>query len=123
MVLERKVKTMDCIFCKIINREIPAEIIYENEKVLAFPDVNPQAPRHFLIIPKIHVEKLSDLKTKEEYNYLDDIFAAANQIARLNNFEKDGFRVVVNCGKGAGQAVWHLHFHLLGGRKFHWPPG
>lgn len=106
----------DCVFCKIINGEIPSEKVYEDEEILAFKDINPAAPIHILVIPKKHIENL--LEVKDEDNYLiGKICKTINQIAKDLNIEKDGFRVIVNCGKDSGQEVMHLHFHLLGGRK------
>ena len=105
----------DCVFCKIINGEIPSEKVYEDEEILAFKDINPAAPIHILVIPKKHIENL--LEVKDEDNYLiGKIYNTINKIAKDLNIEKDGFRVIVNCGKDSGQEVMHLHFHQLGGR-------
>ena len=112
----------DCLFCKIINREIPADIIYEDDLVLAFSDINPQAPNHILIIPKKHIAKVSDLK-EEEAHLIAQMVMAANKIAEEKGLTDKGFRIVLNCGKDAGQEVFHIHMHLLSGRKFTWPPG
>jgi len=112
----------DCLFCKIINREIPADIIYEDDLVLAFSDINPQAPNHILIIPKKHIAKVSDLK-EEEAHLIAQMVMAANKIAEEKGLTDKGFRIVLNCGKDAGQEVFHVHLHLLSGRKFTWPPG
>lgn len=114
---------MDTIFSKIINREIPADIIYENDDVLAFRDINPQAPVHVLIIPKIEIPKLSDLNGAEHGVLLGKLFDAANEIAETEGIADSGFRTVFNCGDDGGQEVYHLHLHLLGGRKMTWPPG
>ncbi len=106
----------DCIFCKIINGEIPSEKVYEDDEVLAFKDIHPAAPIHILVIPKKHIENL--LEVTDEDNYLiGKIYKTINVIAGNLGIEKDGFRVIVNCGKDAGQEVMHLHFHLLAGRK------
>lgn len=106
----------DCVFCKIINGEITSEKVYEDEEILAFKDINPAAPIHILVIPKKHIENL--LEVKDEDNYLiGKIYKTINKIAKDLNIEKDGFRVIVNCGKDSGQEVMHLHFHLLGGKK------
>lgn len=113
----------ECLFCRIVDKEIPAKIVYEDDRVLAFEDLHPQAPVHILIIPKLHIEKVDEIASKEEYNYLGDIFKTINKVAREKYLSESGFRVVVNCGENAGQAVMHLHFHLLGGRAMHWPPG
>lgn len=112
----------DTIFAKIIRREIPADIVYENENVLAFRDIKPQAPVHILIIPKKEIPKVTDIK-KEDSVLLGEMFQAANELADKMNISKDGFRLVLNCGNDAGQEVYHLHMHLLGGRKLSWPPG
>lgn len=111
-----------CIFCKIIKKEIPAKIIFEDNKVLAFEDIRPQAPVHILIIPKTHIEKLSDIK-EESTAIIGRLTLAANTLADKNKIDKSGYRVVINCGHDAGQAVSHLHLHLLGGRPMGWPPG
>jgi histidine triad (HIT) family protein len=111
------------IFSKIINKEIPADIVFESDTVLAFKDIRPQAPVHVLIIPKIEIPKVSDVKGKEHAQLLGEIFDAANKIADDFGISKDGFRLVFNCGLNGGQDVYHLHMHLLGGRKMKWPPG
>ena len=114
---------MSTIFSKIINKEIPANIVFENENVLAFKDINPQAPVHILIIPKIEIPKVTDLKGSEHSNLLGEMIDAANKIAKDLGITEDGFRLVFNCGDNGGQEVYHLHLHLLGGRKMKWPPG
>jgi histidine triad (HIT) family protein len=113
----------ETIFSKIIRKEIPANIVFESESVLAFNDINPQAPVHVLIIPKIEIPKVSDLKGSEHAALLGEMIDAANKIAEENGIAKDGFRLVFNCGPDGGQEVYHLHMHLLGGRKMTWPPG
>lgn len=115
-------KKSDCLFCRIIEGKIPAKVIYENEKVLAFHDIQPQAPVHIIIIPKNHVERVSDLN-RENINCWAELVLAANHIASDLKIKEGGYRLVVNCNKDAGQAVFHLHLHLLGGRKMSWPPG
>lgn len=112
----------DCLFCKIIKKDLGAEIVYENEQVLAFKDIDPKAPTHILIIPKKHIAKVADLK-ENDYGVLGEIFKVANKLAQDFNLIEQGFRLVVNNGEFGGQAVYHLHFHLLGGRQMHWPPG
>lgn len=112
---------MDCIFCKIANGEIPASKVYEDENVIAFKDINPVAPVHILIIPKKHYESVLEIDT--EGNILNNIFKAAKIIAQQMNLIDEGFRLVTNTGEKAGQTVKHIHFHLLGGRDFQWPPG
>lgn len=113
----------ETIFTKIINREIPADIVYESETVLAFRDIRPQAPTHILIIPKTEIPTTLNIDGKIHAQLLGDLFDAANEIAIKMDVAKNGFRLVLNCGPDAGQEVYHLHFHLLGGRKFNWPPG
>ena len=112
---------MDCVFCNIVAGKIPARKIYENEHVLAFYDVNPQAPVHFLVIFKQHVSSVAVLEG-EQFNLVQKVFEAIDEIVKILNL-KDGFRVVNNCGKSAGQTVEHVHFHVLAGRNFSWPPG
>ena len=107
----------NCVFCKIINREIPSEIVFEDEKVIAFKDVNPAAPIHVLVIPKKHIKSLIDLTTQDEL-LIGKIYTVINKIAEKLNFKDSGFRVITNCGKDAGQEVEHLHFHILAGAKF-----
>ena len=106
----------NCIFCKIIKGEIPSEKVYEDENVLAFKDINPAAPIHVLIIPKKHIENILEIR-KEDAQLLYEIFEAIKKVAEIVGVEKDGFRIIVNCGKDAGQEVMHLHFHLLAGGK------
>jgi histidine triad (HIT) family protein len=111
-----------CIFCKIAVREIPAEILRESDRVVAFRDLNPQAPTHILLIPKEHIASLADV-TDDHGAMLADIAQAATHLARTEGIDQTGWRLVTNVGPDAGQAVFHLHFHLLGGRKMLWPPG
>ncbi len=113
----------ETIFSKIIKREIPADIVYETDTVLAFRDINPQAPVHILIIPKIEIPKVTEIDGKKHSQLLGDLFDAANKLAKEMKIEKDGFRLVLNCGDNGGQEVYHLHMHLLGGRQMKWPPG
>jgi histidine triad (HIT) family protein len=112
----------NCIFCKIIKGEIPCNKAFENEDLLAFYDINPQAPVHILIIPKKHIPTILDIKP-EDYNLLGKMFTLASQLAGEADIAEPGFRTVFNCNKDAGQAVYHIHLHLLGGRKMGWPPG
>jgi len=114
---------MSTIFTKIINREIPSDIVYESENVLAFRDINPQAPVHVLIIPKIEIATVKDLHASEHSILLGEMYDAANKIAKDEGISKEGFRIVFNCGNNGGQEVYHIHMHLLGGRKMTWPPG
>ena len=114
---------MATIFSKIINREIPADIVYEDENVLAFKDIKPQAPVHILIIPKIEIPKISDFKSDKHAQLLAQMVDIANKLAKDLNISEDGYRLVFNCGPNGGQEVYHLHLHLLGGRQMKWPPG
>ena len=114
---------MSTIFKKIIDKEIPADIVFESENILAFRDINPQAPVHILIIPKIEIPKVTDIKGLEHARLLGEMYDTANKIAKDEGIADDGFRLVFNCGKNGGQDVYHLHMHLLGGRKMNWPPG
>ncbi|HWP95531.1 MAG TPA: histidine triad nucleotide-binding protein [Syntrophomonadaceae bacterium] len=112
----------DCIFCKIAAKEIEARIIYEDQQVVAIEDINPAAPVHILLIPKTHVDSL-DQASDQNSQLLGHIQLLAAQLARKLNIAQAGYRVVNNCGEGAGQSVLHLHYHLLGGREMRWPPG
>lgn len=114
---------MSTIFSKIINKEIPANIVFESENILAFKDINPQAPVHILIIPKIEIPKVTDIKGSEHAALLGEMIDAANKIVKDLGIANEGFRLVFNCGDNGGQDVYHLHMHLLGGRKMNWPPG
>jgi histidine triad (HIT) family protein len=113
----------ETIFFKIIRKEIPADILFESENVLAFRDIKPQAPVHILIIPKKEIPKITDFNIKEDVHLLGEMISAANKIAADLNISNEGFRLVINCGDNGGQEVYHLHMHLLGGRKLNWPPG
>ncbi len=113
----------ETIFSKIIRKEIPADIVFENDSVLAFKDIKPQAPVHVLIIPKEEIEMTTQIDGQKHAKLLGELFDAANKIAKDLGIDKDGFRLVINCGNNGGQEVYHLHMHLLGGRKLTWPPG
>lgn len=106
----------NCIFCKIINKEIPSTIVYEDEKVIAFNDVNPVAPIHILVIPKKHIETLLDV-SEEDSDLISYIYQVINKIAKQEGFAEKGFRVIANCGEDSGQEVKHIHFHVLAGKK------
>ncbi|OGU10450.1 MAG: histidine triad nucleotide-binding protein [Ignavibacteria bacterium GWB2_35_12] len=112
----------DSIFTKIIKREIPANIIYEDEYVVAFEDVNPVAPIHILVVPKKQIPTMNDAN-EEDTILLGKILLTAGKLAKQKGVSEDGYRLVINCNKGAGQTVFHIHCHLLGGRIFNWPPG
>lgn len=105
---------MDCLFCKIINGEIPSDKVYENDKVYAFRDIAPQAPIHVVIVPKTHIASANDI-TADNSSLVADIYEAIPEIAKALGLSKSGYRIVNNCGKDAGQTVFHIHFHLLGG--------
>lgn len=112
----------NCIFCKIIAGEIPAEILYEDDNVLAFQDIQAQAPLHALIIPKQHIATINDLQS-DNAELIGQMFLAAKQIAKAEGYAESGYRTVMNCGEAAGQTVFHLHLHVLAGRDLSWPPG
>ena len=112
----------DCLFCKFASGAIVPAVVYQTDRVLAFKDINPQAPTHVLIIPRRHVATLNDLAAADAA-LVGELFLAAKEVARLAGVAESGYRVVLNCGAGAGQSVFHLHLHLLGGRRMHWPPG
>jgi histidine triad (HIT) family protein len=113
---------MDCLFCKIASGEIPVEKLYDDEYVTAFKDINPVAPVHILVIPKVHISSVLELDNVN-FDTLGRIFKVINKLSEEFNIAKDGFRVVTNCGDNGGQSVKHLHFHLIGGRNMQWPPG
>ncbi|MBN2073499.1 MAG: histidine triad nucleotide-binding protein [Actinobacteria bacterium] len=112
----------DCLFCKIANGEIGSDIVYENEKVIAFKDISPKAPVHILVIPKKHISSIMEIGRLNSEE-LSELMKAISNIAIQFELLTDGFRVVTNTGEGAGQTVDHLHFHILGKRQFGWPPG
>lgn len=113
---------MDCLFCKIIAGEIPSTKVYEDDMILAFRDIDPQAPEHIVIVPKEHIASANEI-TSENSNYVAHIFEKIAEIAKQLGIDANGYRVVNNCGKDGGQTVGHLHFHLMGGREFAWPAG
>lgn len=113
---------IDCLFCKIADKTIPSQIVYETDDIFAFRDITPQAPEHILIIPKVHISTLNDI-TAENSVVVSRIYEAAAHIAKSLGIAEDGYRVVSNCNSAAGQSVFHIHFHLLGGRSLVWPPG
>ncbi|HIE64915.1 MAG: histidine triad nucleotide-binding protein [Nitrospira sp.] len=114
--------TEDCLFCGIIEKKIPSKIVHEDERAIAFEDVNPQAPIHLLVIPRKHISGLSTMQPKDDA-ILAHLFSVVSRLAREKGIVEDGYRTVINSGRGAGQAVFHLHVHLLSGRPFQWPPG
>ncbi len=112
----------DCLFCKILAGEIPADVVHETADTLAFRDINPKAPTHVLIIPRRHIERINDIEDADREE-IGSLFVAARDIAAAEGLGEDGYRVVMNCNEAAGQTVFHLHLHLLGGRQLGWPPG
>jgi histidine triad (HIT) family protein len=112
----------ECLFCGIVEGEIKGAVVYRDESVVAFKDINPKAPVHILIVPVKHIATLLELAEEDE-KLVGAIYSVANRLAKEQGISKDGFRVVANCGAAAGQTVFHIHFHLLGGRNFSWPPG
>ena len=113
---------LECLFCRIVKKEIPAEIVFESNNLLAFKDINPQAPVHILIIPKEHITTTNDLEVKHK-ELIADILLTAKNLSSDYNIAEGGYRMVFNCNKNGGQAVNHIHLHLLGGRRMKWPPG
>ena len=114
--------TSACLFCRIVRRELAAKILFETGSVLAFEDIRPQAPAHVLVIPKVHLASLEDAPEGSE-GLLGELLLAARRAAREKGIAETGFRVVLNTGRDSGQDVPHIHFHVLGGRRLHWPPG
>lgn len=112
----------DCLFCKIIQGEMETDFVYEDEKVVAFKDTDAQAPVHLLIVPKKHIATLLEMED-EDISLIGHIYKVASKLARETGIADDGFRVVSNCNEQGGQTVFHIHFHLLGGRDMQWPPG
>ena len=112
----------NCLFCKIISGEVNANVLFEDNQMIAIEDINPQAPVHLLLIPKKHISTTMEIE-KEDSEILSAIFESAKELAKDSEIDKSGFRIVLNCNEGAGQSVFHIHFHLLGGRRLTWPPG
>ncbi|MGB2064745.1 histidine triad nucleotide-binding protein [Marinomonas gallaica] len=113
---------MDCLFCKLVNGDIPAKILYQDEDVIAFEDIAPQAPTHFLVIPKRHISTLNDL-SNDDAALVGKLPITAAKIAKELGIDESGYRVVMNCNEMGGQTVYHIHMHVLGGRSMTWPPG
>jgi len=112
----------DCLFCKFVAGEIQPDVVYEDDQVLAFRDVNPQAPVHILVIPKRHIATLNDLQA-EDAELIGGLYLAAQKVAEQEGIAEAGYRTLINCNAQAGQTVFHIHLHLLGGRRMTWPPG
>ena len=113
---------MSTIFSKIINKEIHADILFENDKILAFRDISPQAPVHFLVIPKKEIRTLNDIN-EEDKSLIGELFIVAKEIAKKEGISEKGYRTIFNCNELGGQTVYHIHLHVLGGRQLEWPPG
>lgn len=112
----------DCLFCRMIRGEIKPDVVLETDDVLSFRDINPQAPTHVLVVPKQHVSTINDLEPEHEA-LIGRLYLAAQEVARQEGISESGYRTVMNCGEGAGQSVFHIHLHVLGGRRMNWPPG
>lgn len=112
----------DCLFCKIVNREIPSSIVYQDHDVVAFNDINPQAPVHIVIVPRVHIERISEVG-EGQIGFVGRMILVANKIAQDKDIVEPGYRLIINNNAGAGQSIYHIHLHLLGGRRFSWPPG
>ena len=117
-----KVDMSDCLFCKIVSGEIPCDKIYENDKLIAFRDIDPKAPTHILVIPKKHIRSINELEISDQ-NLAGEILLAAKEIAKIENIESSGYRTIFNTNNDGGQTVYHIHMHVMGGRQLHWPPG
>ena len=116
------VREQNCLFCKILEKTIPAKLVHEDDLAIAFEDINPQAPTHILIVPKEHIPDIHSMK-QEDREKIGHLFFVAQSIAVKRGLERGGYRLVINNGRDAGQAVFHIHLHLLSGRTFSWPPG
>jgi len=112
----------NCLFCNIVNNTVPCDKLLENDSIIAFRDINPQAPTHILIIPKKHISTINDLDPADSI-LVGELFLKAKELAEMENINKSGFRTVFNCNGDGGQTVFHIHLHLLGGRQLSWPPG
>lgn len=112
----------DCLFCKIDRGEVHSEKVYDGDGVFAIKDVNPQAPVHILVLPKKHFSTIMEIE-EDDQKMIGSIFTVANNLAKENGLADSGFRMILNCGRGAGQSVFHIHYHLMGGRAMNWPPG
>lgn len=117
-----KVDMSDCLFCKIVSGEIPCDKIYENDKLIAFRDIDPKAPTHILVIPKKHIRSINELEISDQ-SLAGDILLSAKEIAKIENIESSGYRTIFNTNSDGGQTVYHIHMHVMGGRQLHWPPG
>ncbi len=112
----------DCLFCRIVDGDIPADVVHETDNTIAFRDINPMAPTHVLIIPRRHISTINEIGD-DDRELVGSLYTAAKEVAALEGLTDEGYRVVMNCNEGAGQSVFHIHLHLLGGRVLNWPPG
>ena len=117
-----KVDMSDCLFCKIVSGEISCDKLYENDKLVAFRDIDPKAPTHILVIPKKHIRSINELEISDQ-NLAGEILLAAKEIASIENIESSGYRTIFNTNSDGGQTVYHIHMRVMGGRQLHWPPG
>lgn len=113
---------LECVFCNILRGQLPAEFVYENERVVAFRDINPQAPVHVLIVPRKHIASTNEVRP-EDQQLLGEMILVAQKVAQAEGIAQSGYRLVINCNEDSGQEIYHLHLHLLGGRRMTWPPG
>ncbi len=116
------INVTDCLFCKVVSGDVPVDIVYEDNHVMAFRDISPQAPSHVLVIPKRHVSTINDLDVGNS-DVVGHMFLAAKKVAEMEGISEVGYRAVMNCNEDAGQTVFHIHLHVLGGRRMNWPPG
>ena len=112
---------MDCLFCKIVAGDIPADVVYQSDTAVAFRDINPQGPTHVLVIPRKHIATINDIEAVDEL-LIGKLYSAAREIAAADGIADDGYRTTMNCNSAAGQSVFHIHLHVLGGRQMGWPP-
>jgi len=122
LIDERGVIMENCLFCKIARKEIPSRVVYEDDEVLVFHDIDPKAPVHVLLIPKVHITSLNDV-SEDNIEVIAHLTSLIPKVAAMLGIKDNGYRIVINCGADGGQAVGHIHYHLLGGRKLAWPPG
>lgn len=113
---------MSCIFCQIVDKTLSASVLYEDELCIAFEDIQPQAPVHFLVIPKKHITTVNDL-TDEDEAIIGRLYTVARKVCQTKGIDQDGYRLVMNCSRNGGQTVYHIHLHVMGGRRMIWPPG
>ena len=122
LIILWKVDMSECLFCKIVSGQISCDKLYENDKLVAFRDIDPKAPTHILVIPKKHIRSINELEISDQ-NLAGEILLAAKEIASIENIESSGYRTIFNTNSDGGQTVYHIHMHVMGGRQLHWPPG